>query len=69
MLSGPLSSAHKLLCQVRLILVPSAVILLLESTMIIGDRIIDNYCGLNNCLLADYWVEKYVLIIYGLLQF
>ena len=39
----------------------SAVILLLESTLIIGGQIIADYCGLNNCQLSNYWVEKYVV--------
>ena len=48
----------------------SAVILLLESTLIIGGQIIADYCGLNNCRLSNYWVEKYVVypVTYGLLQ-
>ena len=39
-----------------------AVILLPESTLIIGGQIIADYCGLNNCRLFDYWVEKYVYV-------
>ena len=39
----------------------SAVILLLESTLIIGGQIIADYCGFNNCRLFNYWVEKYVV--------
>ena len=48
----------------------SAVILLLNSTLIVGGRIIANYCGLNNRWLSDYWVEKYVActVTCGLLQ-
>ena len=39
--------------------VEKKLVLLPESTLIIGGSIIADYCGLNNWL-SNYWVEKYV---------